>query len=233
MASVRQPRAHRSGCESLKSTTTPSITLTSPRPSLVLSGWKTEPPLPPPLRRARARSPPHHRLPNPANSSALNPSTSSHSLRSEPCRGKATLPLHRHGDLAGIPPREPLTVVPPLRCISSSLDSHRSSFWVGVGVAIVTGSRRGRSWLARTPQHRRTCHCRRCVLLARPRNPKAHHSVRNHVGSTRVASASPADSPATGDDFTVVRSSSPVSVSPTCGSPCQRVQAGATAGHPT
>jgi hypothetical protein len=102
-------------------------------------------------------------------------------------------PFHRRGDLARIPLHGPLTVVPPLRHISCSLDPHRSSSWVGVGVAIVTRSRRGWSWPARTAQRRCTHHCWRCVLLAHPRNPKAHHLVWNHVGSTRVASTLPAD----------------------------------------
>jgi hypothetical protein len=48
--------------------------------------------LPPLLWQARTRSSPHHRISNPAHSSALDPSTSSTSYLSRSCEGKGTLP---------------------------------------------------------------------------------------------------------------------------------------------
>jgi hypothetical protein len=64
-----------------------------PSPSLSrLQSGETEPPLPPLLRRARARSPPHPCPPNLAHRSALNPSISSTSKLCQSCEGKAALP---------------------------------------------------------------------------------------------------------------------------------------------
>jgi hypothetical protein len=127
--------------------------------SLVLSKQKNLVPLPLPalMSSCALATAPH--LPNRTNRSALNPSTPSSSPRSEPSHGMVTFSLHCHGDLTEIPLQEPLTMVSPLRCISSSLVSHRCSSRVGVGVAVVTGSRHGRGWPTRHAQHRRTRHC--------------------------------------------------------------------------
>jgi hypothetical protein len=64
-----------------------------PSPSLIrLQHGETEPPLPPPLQRARARSPPHRSPPKLVHCSILNPSPSSTSQLGQLCGGKAALP---------------------------------------------------------------------------------------------------------------------------------------------
>jgi hypothetical protein len=168
-------------------------------------------------------SPPHHHWPNCIPHSALSPSSSSHSLHNNPSCGKAALPLHRRGDLTGILPHEPLIMVPPLRCIPPTLVPLRSHSWSHSGLAVVTGSRQGRSWLAHYAQHRRHRHCQWRALSANPRNSQVHHPVQNHVGSTRVASASPAGLPTA--SFTGVPSSS-VSVSLPRGVPTSAASGG-------
>jgi hypothetical protein len=76
------------------------------------------------------------------------------------------------------------------RCLGN-LDAHASG----------RPGHRGRSWPVHTAQHRHTCHCRQRALPTHPRKPVVPHSVRNRVGSMRVALVSPADSLAT--SFTV------------------------------
>jgi hypothetical protein len=74
--------------------------------SLSLLAEKTEPPLPPPLRRARTRSPPRHRASKPATSSALSPSTPSSHPYPQTHHGKAALPIPPPQDLVGVRPRD-------------------------------------------------------------------------------------------------------------------------------
>jgi hypothetical protein len=93
VAFVRQPRAHRSGQGVPLEHHDATIASTSASASLLLSpsrGRKTEPPLLSLLRRARARSPPHHHQPNCIPRSPLSPATSSSSSCSELSLGKAT-----------------------------------------------------------------------------------------------------------------------------------------------
>jgi hypothetical protein len=69
------------------------------------------------LRHGRAHSPPHHHLPNSANSSALSSSTSSHSSCIKSSLGKAAFRRYRRGRLAGAPPCAgslwPTSLAPP------------------------------------------------------------------------------------------------------------------------
>jgi hypothetical protein len=73
--------------------------------SLALSslGRNNRAPLPPPLRRARARSPPHYCPQKLVHSSALKPSTSSSAPRSQPSRGRVAFPF----SAAAVPRRRP------------------------------------------------------------------------------------------------------------------------------
>jgi hypothetical protein len=92
VAAVRRPWPHRSGREVPKSPRYAGAA-SIPSPSLFhLQSGETEPPLPPLLRRAHARSPPHHYPPNLAHYSTLDPSTSSTSYLSQSQGGKAALP---------------------------------------------------------------------------------------------------------------------------------------------
>jgi hypothetical protein len=80
VAAVRRPRSHPSGHQAFKAaTTTASASLAPhlPLPSILFStGRNNRAQLPPPLRRARARSPPHCRPQKRVHRSALKPATS-------------------------------------------------------------------------------------------------------------------------------------------------------------
>jgi hypothetical protein len=102
---------------------------------------------------------------------------------------------YRRGKLIGAPPCShsswPSSLAPfsPLCSVARSLGSLDAHTLLGSG-------RHGRGWPAHLAQRHRTHHCRWRVLLAKPRNPKAPPSVRNHTRSMMVPSVSPADSPA-------------------------------------
>jgi hypothetical protein len=96
VAFVRLPRAHLSGPGIPLEHHDATFVFTPTSASLSLSssqGGRTKPPLPPLLRRACTRSPSHHRVSNPANRSALNPSTPSSAPRHQPSNGRVTLPV--------------------------------------------------------------------------------------------------------------------------------------------
>jgi hypothetical protein len=127
---------------------------------------------------------------------ALSPSTSTSSSRSELSLGKALFLTP--------PPREPRRKLRPARA------HHDQPLWclplpLLTGIASCLGPRdahaslrsghRGRSWPVHPGRRRRTRHRRRRALSANPRKPVVHQPVWIRVGSKMVALASPAGSP--------------------------------------
>jgi hypothetical protein len=88
--------------------------------------------------------------------------------------------------------------------------------------------RRGRSWPAHTAQRRRNRHYRCRALRANHRVTKVPHTVRDHVESTTVVSASPADPPAASSAGTVP----PLLPVPLASGPCLSARAGESLSRP-